>query len=76
MKFEFPDPKTKDPAKRRVQRALEIIPGSLTWGTLIGMIILSFFLPLWMAIFIIVFDIYWITKALYVTLFSTIAHIS
>ncbi|MCW1888737.1 MAG: glycosyltransferase family 2 protein [Candidatus Moranbacteria bacterium] len=74
MKFEFPDPKTKDPAKHRVQRLLEIIPGTLTWGTLLGMIVLSFFLPFWMAIFVIIFDIYWITKALYVTLFSTIGH--
>lgn len=74
MKFEFPDPKTTEPHKRRVQRVLEMIPGTLTWGTLIGMIVLSFFLPLWMAIFVIIFDIYWITKALYVTLFSTIAH--
>ncbi|MEK9174098.1 MAG: hypothetical protein AAB845_02425, partial [Patescibacteria group bacterium] len=74
MKFEFPDPKTIEPRKRRVQRFLEMIPGTLTWSTLIGMIVLSFFLPLWMAIFVIIFDIYWITRALYVTLFSTIAH--
>ena len=43
--FVFPDPKTTDPKKRRVQRAIEMIPGLLTWTTLLGMVVLSFFLP-------------------------------
>lgn len=74
MTFTFPDPKTKEPAKRRVQRALEMVPGTLTWTTLLGMLLLSFVVPFWMAIFIIIFDIYWIYRAIYVTFFSTIAH--
>ncbi|OGI21397.1 MAG: hypothetical protein A2808_00105 [Candidatus Moranbacteria bacterium RIFCSPHIGHO2_01_FULL_55_24] len=73
--FSFPDPKTIDPKKRRVQRALEMIPGTLTWSTLLGMLAFSFFAPLWMAMFIIVFDIYWIYRAIYVSFFSTVAHI-
>ena len=44
--FAFPDPKTTDPKKRRVQRALEMVPGLLSWGTLLGMFIVSFLLPL------------------------------
>ncbi len=70
MAFVFPNPKTKDPKERRMQRFFEIIPGLLTWTTLLGMLILSYFLPLWAAIFVIVFDIYWIHKALYISLFS------
>lgn len=70
MSFQFPNPKTTDPKKRRVQRFLEMIPGTLTWTTILGMIVLSFFLPLWAAIAVIVFDIYWIHKALYITYFS------
>jgi hypothetical protein len=70
MSFIFPNPKTTVPRERRVQRALETIPGLLTWTTLLGMLIFSFFLPFWAAIAVIIFDIYWIHKALYITFFS------
>ncbi len=70
--FSFPDPKTKDPAKRRIQRMFEVIPGLLTWITLLGMVVFSFFLPVWAAIAVILFDIYWIHKALYISLFSVV----
>lgn len=68
--FAFPDPKTKDPKARRIQRAIEMIPGFLTWTTLLGMIVLSFFLPVWAAMAVIIFDIYWIYKAFYISIFS------
>ena len=74
MSFHFPDPKTTDPKKRRVQRVLEMIPGLLTWTTILGMLFFSFFLPLWAAIAVIVFDIYWIHKALYISYFSVLGH--
>ena len=68
--FVFPDPKTKDPQERRKQRILEIIPGTLTWLTLIGMVVLSFFLPVYVAVFIIAFDIYWIFRTVFIAYFS------
>ena len=68
--FTFPDPKTTEQGKRLVQRAIEMIPGLLTWTTLLGMLALSFFLPVWAAILVVVFDIYWIHKAFYISLFS------
>lgn len=68
--FHFPDPKTKEPGKHLIQRLLEMIPGLLTWGTLLGVIFLSLFLPLWAAVFIIVFDVYWIYRAFYISLFA------
>lgn len=68
--FVFPDPKTRVPRERLVQRTIEMIPGLLTWTTLLGMIALSFFLPVWAAVLVIVFDIYWIHKAFYISLFS------
>lgn len=68
--FSFPDPKTTEPAKRRAQRALEMVPGLLTWTTLLGMVAFSFFVPVWAAIFVIIFDIYWIHKAFYISIFS------
>lgn len=74
MSFHFPNPKTTDPKKRRIQRALEIIPGLLTWSTILGMLFFSIFLPLWAAIAVIVFDIYWIHKALYISYFSVLGN--
>jgi hypothetical protein len=68
--FSFPDPKTKDPKERRIQRTLEIIPGVLTWITLLGMFFLSMIVPIWMAIFIIIFDIYWIFRTIFIAYYS------
>ena len=68
--FEFPDPKTKNPKQHRVQRILEVIPGILTWFTLIGMFLFSFLLPVYVAIFIILFDIYWIYRTIFIAYYS------
>lgn len=46
-------------------RALEILPGALSWGTLLLMFMLSWQLPIAVAIFIILFDIYWLLKTVY-----------
>ena len=72
--FRFPNPKTIDPHDYRIQRILEIIPGFLTWTTLIGMFMLSFIKPVWMAIFIIMFDIYWILRTIFITYYSIAAY--
>jgi hypothetical protein len=68
--FKFPDPKVKDAKGRKIQRTLEMIPGVLTWTTLLGMFVFSFFLPIWVAIFVIVFDIYWIFRTIFITYYS------
>ena len=73
--FNFPSPKVSDnPKQWRVQRTLEVIPGILTWATLIGMIVLSFVLPIWIAVFIIMFDIYWIYRTIFITYYSIVAY--
>lgn len=43
-------------------RLYEILPGLSIWGTLVAAIALSFWKPLWMIYFIILFDIYWVLK--------------
>lgn len=50
------------------RRILEIIPGTLSWGTLILVIVLSWQKPIWIAIFIILFDLYWLLKSIYFSL--------
>ncbi|EKE15855.1 MAG: hypothetical protein ACD_11C00103G0057 [uncultured bacterium] len=72
--FNFPDPRTTDPKERKIQRMFEIIPGTLTWLTLIGMFLLSFFLPIWVAVFIIAFDVYWIYRTIFITVYSVTAY--
>ena len=47
---------------RYLYRFLEIVPGALSWLTLLTAFSLSFFRPVWLAIFIIIFDVYWLSK--------------
>lgn len=72
--FTFPDPKTVEPRGRFAQRALELIPGTLTWTTILGMFVGSWLAPVGAAVFVIVFDIYWIYLTVYVAFFSTMAY--
>ena len=58
----------KHPKDRALYRFLEILPGLLSWGTLIGTFILSWLAPAAVAIFIIVFDLYWLLKIAYLSL--------
>ena len=46
-------------------RFFELIPGTLAWTTLVAIVVLSRYYPTYAAIFIILFDIYWLLKTLY-----------
>ncbi|MDX9892948.1 MAG: glycosyltransferase family 2 protein [Patescibacteria group bacterium] len=50
-------------------RILEIIPGFLVWLTLLGVVALSFFRPLWAIYFIIAFDLYWLLRIGYMLIY-------
>lgn len=43
-------------------RLFEILPGALSWGTILLIVFLSAFKPIWAAYFIIAFDFYWLLK--------------
>jgi cellulose synthase/poly-beta-1,6-N-acetylglucosamine synthase-like glycosyltransferase len=51
-----------------MKRFFEMLPGILAWLTLIFMVLFSWFLPVWVSIFIILFDIYWVLKTVYLSL--------
>lgn len=72
--FKFPSPYPNNEEEKKTQRTLEIIPGILTWVTLLGMPIFSFFLPVWVAVFIILFDIYWIHRTIFISAYSVSAY--
>ncbi len=57
-----------DSRDRKVYRFFEILPGLLAWITLALVVFASFEWPVFAAIFIIAFDIYWFTKTVYLSL--------
>lgn len=54
--------------KSAMYRFFEILPGTLAWLTLILMVVLSWGLPVAASIFIILFDVYWLMKTIYMSL--------
>ncbi len=50
-------------------RFLEMVPGILSWGSLFGTVALSYFFPVAAAIFIIIFDLYWLLKTIYLSFY-------
>lgn len=55
----------KNPQERLLYRFFEILPGTLSWGTLILAILLSWTYPIFIAFFVILFAIYWFFKTIY-----------
>lgn len=51
-----------------VKRFFEILPGALAWATIILMVLFSWLLPAWVSVFIILFDVYWLLKTIYLSL--------
>src|SRR3990167_1593095 len=53
--------------KNTVKRILEIIPGILTWSALLLPILISIWAPVLIAIYVIIFDLYWLYRSLYLS---------
>lgn len=58
---------------RLLYRFFEILPGLLAWATLLAIVILSFVQPVAVAVFIIIFDVYWFVKTVYLSLHLRVA---
>ncbi len=58
----------KNPRERALYRALEMLPGALAWGTLLGAVLASWLWPIGAALFIILFDVYWLLKTIFLSL--------
>jgi len=59
---------------RIVQRFFSILPGALSWTTLLGLTILAFIVPYWIAVFIIVYDVYVLIRAVYISIHLVYAY--
>jgi len=57
----------KSPKERWLYRAFEILPGALAWFTLFATIFFSWAKPIWIAFFIIGFDVYFVLKTVYLS---------
>ena len=68
MKFKF-SANNLTGKEKRLQRFFEILPGFTSWTIIVGMLILAFRLPIAAAVLIIAFDLYWLLRLLYLTLF-------
>ena len=68
-KFNFPSPKPTNKKDYYIQRSIEMLPGIITWSFLIFSVYLSFNAPIAVAVFIIIFDLYWTVKVFYITVF-------
>ena len=55
----------KNLKERAIYRFFEILPGFLSWSALFLLILLSWWQPLWVAIFIIAFSIFWFFRTIY-----------
>ncbi|MBI4598066.1 MAG: glycosyltransferase family 2 protein [Candidatus Omnitrophica bacterium] len=61
-------------AEHRRQRLFECLPGGLSWATILGLLLLSWWRPLTAAIVIIAFDLYWLLRLFYMTLFLMLSY--
>ena len=59
--------------ERWVERWLEAVPGATSWTLLIGILVLACWRPLLAAVLIIAFDLYWLLRLLYLTLFLVLS---
>lgn len=59
---------------RKIYRLLEILPGSLSWATLLILLVFSYFKPVWVAYFIIAFDVYWLLLVVYLGIHLVVSY--
>lgn len=56
------------------QRIWQILPGALSWGTLLSLTVLAFLAPFWIAIFVIAYDVYILVRAVYMAIHLVYAY--
>jgi len=64
----------KDFKDRLIYRFFEILPGVISLGTLIGVLVFSWLLPFWVSIFIICFCFYYFFRVFYFSLHQIVSY--
>src|SRR3989338_6084513 len=65
----------KNKRERIAYRLFEILPGALSLGTLLGVLVFSWFVPAWVSIFVICFSLYYLLRILYFSLHQVVGYI-
>jgi len=60
---------------KKIQRLLEILPGFVSWNLILFPIWGGLLLPMAVAYFVLLFDVFWIYKSLTLAIFALIAHL-
>src|SRR5579872_4024644 len=60
---------------RLLYRLLEILPGAVSLATLFGVVVFSWLIPQWVAIFIICFSFYYLLRILYFSAHQVVGYI-
>ena len=60
----------ENPKEQKLYRMFELIPATLSLGILFLLVLASRFLPVYVAIFIIIFDLYWFFRSFYFIVFK------
>jgi len=60
----------KDNKERFIYRCFEILPGFLSWSTIVLAFLVSWLIPFVAAIFIIVFDFFWFLRIVYLSFYQ------
>ncbi len=63
-----------DPKAWRLERFLEIVPASLSWSLLLSLTLLCVFAPAAGVVTIILFDLYWLLRLIYFTIFLVLSY--
>lgn len=58
-----------------IQRALEILPGFVSWNLILFPVWGAFFFPMTVAYFVLLFDVFWLYKSITFALSAIIAHL-
>lgn len=64
----------RNPKDRALYRFFEMIPASISLGTLLGVLILSWLLPSWVAVFIICFCFYYLFRIFYFSVHQLVGY--
>ncbi|MBU2025826.1 MAG: glycosyltransferase family 2 protein [Patescibacteria group bacterium] len=72
--MEYPLFPQKNTPEYCLHRKFEIIPGLLTWITLLGAILISFIAPIFTAILIILYDLFWLIKSIIINGHTIVAY--
>ena len=58
----------------RTQRALEILPGLVSWSLILFPVWGSFLVPVWVAYYVIIFAVYWLYRSIVLAVLAVASH--